>query len=657
MQRNAIDAGYDAADAIDETLAERGWLLIRADVHNGRSTIVARCKHGHEDRYREAELSDGKAQCWACETASIFLRARLRRSAAGWMTRNPYLGRNLSEIECECKYCETAQTFKLTHYLGKSALRCSRCPMKYSIGRAQVDPRSLMERCREHAKKNHWRRVRMKWRGLDLLLMMECQVGHTHSMIAEEFLAGHSRCDSCSKLHSTYAVRGTVYLADGLERLLRRVGWTVVSPDKLLPKTTLECACPHGHTQSIVKVQTNKFGPICTMCRKEVFEKRLELYGWRLDGLAEFDGHPTIKATCENGHRAEFDQEYLKKDCVSCYGCRPKNRLEVMIEALNAKGQRYEHMYYNSRATSIKYRCEEGHENVGPSGAVSNSGGVCATCAGKRRLKRAQGLAAKKAWHCVTDTPINATDETVTLQCQCGAVRGVLYKDLANRLKYCDCRKQSSIRARIARIARQRGGRCCSRVPIHNVTESVDLECGNGHRWSAVASNVISGSWCKQCGFDKRRRSVDDLREFAGLNNGECLSEDDASARDLVSWRCEYGHEFRRRRTDFKGCIKFCPKCKTGPAIVGPRANLKEDMLARCRASASERGGECLSNTYINFHSRLRWKCEKDHEWDAMPSNVVHKGSWCPQCSREERSGKPNRHHRQEAVGMNPAQK
>ncbi|WP_373322126.1 zinc-ribbon domain-containing protein [Paraburkholderia adhaesiva] len=44
------------------------------------------------------------------------------------------------------------------------------------------------------------------------------------------------------------------------------------------------------------------------------------------------------------------------------------------------------------------------------------------------------------------------------------------------------------------------------------------------------------------------------------------------------------------------------------------------------------RTGECLSERYVNNETKLRWRCAKGHEWEAVPASVI-KGSWCPQCA------------------------
>jgi len=49
------------------------------------------------------------------------------------------------------------------------------------------------------------------------------------------------------------------------------------------------------------------------------------------------------------------------------------------------------------------------------------------------------------------------------------------------------------------------------------------------------------------------------------------------------------------------------------------------------------RGGRCLSKEYWNNQTKLSWKCEEGHSWDALPRIIVQ-GSWCPQCIKTKRS-------------------
>ena len=51
---------------------------------------------------------------------------------------------------------------------------------------------------------------------------------------------------------------------------------------------------------------------------------------------------------------------------------------------------------------------------------------------------------------------------------------------------------------------------------------------------------------------------------------------------------------------------------------------------------AETRGGNCLSTAYVNARSKLTWQCQKRHQWQATPDNIIRKGSWCPICSARQ---------------------
>jgi len=49
------------------------------------------------------------------------------------------------------------------------------------------------------------------------------------------------------------------------------------------------------------------------------------------------------------------------------------------------------------------------------------------------------------------------------------------------------------------------------------------------------------------------------------------------------------------------------------------------------------RGGRCLSKEYWNIRTKLTWKCERGHSWDAFP-RIIIQGGWCLQCNKGKRS-------------------
>lgn len=53
---------------------------------------------------------------------------------------------------------------------------------------------------------------------------------------------------------------------------------------------------------------------------------------------------------------------------------------------------------------------------------------------------------------------------------------------------------------------------------------------------------------------------------------------------------------------------------------------------------AKKMNGECLSVKYLGTYSKAKWKCEKGHEWEAIPKSIK-KGHWCPYCNGRLREG------------------
>lgn len=83
------------------------------------------------------------------------------------------------------------------------------------------------------------------------------------------------------------------------------------------------------------------------------------------------------------------------------------------------------------------------------------------------------------------------------------------------------------------------------------------------------------------------------------------------------------GHIWEARPIDIKSG-SWCPKCYHN----------KDYYLNEIRELANQRGGECLSDEYINNKIKLRFRCERGHEWSTKPKSIKE-GTWCPQCYKK----------------------
>jgi hypothetical protein len=59
--------------------------------------------------------------------------------------------------------------------------------------------------------------------------------------------------------------------------------------------------------------------------------------------------------------------------------------------------------------------------------------------------------------------------------------------------------------------------------------------------------------------------------------------------------------------------------------------------IGEMREIAKSRGGKCLSKIYVNKKVKLKWQCSKGHIWKATP-DAVKRGTWCPACARSKGS-------------------
>ena len=92
-------------------------------------------------------------------------------------------------------------------------------------------------------------------------------------------------------------------------------------------------------------------------------------------------------------------------------------------------------------------------------------------------------------------------------------------------------------------------------------------------------------------------------------------------------WHCPSlkGHRWLLTASRFSGpLLRSCQRHFSGNAI---------HKLSVAQKTATVRGGQCISETYRNNYSKLRWRCEDGHEWDASLNSVKDGGTWCPNCA------------------------
>ena len=115
----------------------------------------------------------------------------------------------------------------------------------------------------------------------------------------------------------------------------------------------------------------------------------------------------------------------------------------------------------------------------------------------------------------------------------------------------------------------------------------------------------------------------------------EVLSKEYINSKNKLKLRCENGHEFESIFPNLrKGswCIHCANKSK------GDYHKLDLEHIKQF-VKKNYINSEVLSKEYINSKNKLRFRCEKGHEFESIfPS--IRKGHWCPECAIIKNSNK-----------------
>lgn len=174
------------------------------------------------------------------------------------------------------------------------------------------------------------------------------------------------------------------------------------------------------------------------------------------------------------------------------------------------------------------------------------------------------------------------------------------------------------------RIAEDRGGKCLSKVYVNSKTK-LRWQCAIGHQWEAIPDSSKQGKWCRICAGNEKL-SIENMHKIAEERGGKCLSEKYVNNKIPLLWQCEKGHMWEARPdSTIRG--HWCRKCGSKRG-----ANKKKLDIEEMRRIAEKRGGKCLSIRYTDAHTKLLWECGNGHRWIAKPGMIKH-GNWCRKCS------------------------
>jgi|TARA_B100001964_G_C14241360_1_gene605195 hypothetical protein len=158
--------------------------------------------------------------------------------------------------------------------------------------------------------------------------------------------------------------------------------------------------------------------------------------------------------------------------------------------------------------------------------------------------------------------------------------------------------------------------------------------CSEGHEWEAISSTITSGkSWCRICSYaqisEKQSTSDKEIKDLLESKDGKLIMiKRERNIGTQLSIECKFGHRWDTARLHHIKEGIWCPKC--GQKKL---AEHFKDSLEIFQEIAKDKGGKCLSDSYLNARHKLKFQCSEGHQWDGWPQSIK-KGSWCPHCRK-----------------------
>ena len=418
-------------------------------------------------------------------------------------------------------------------------------------------------------------------------------------------------------------------------------------------------------------------------------------YGGKCLSTEYHGNHISLKWQCSEGHIWEAMPSHIKHSgswCPICVGHKPLTIEDLIINA-TAKGGKCLSSEYLGNATKLHWQCKEGHTWWAAPRDI-RAGRWCLQCSGNapHTLDDAKELAIKRGGECLSTEYQNSKDKLKWKCCEghvwetdwshvnrghwcptCGttlsenicrgwfkAIFGVEFKkirpawlinletlkrmeldgfnaDMKLAFEYQGEQHTHPLYGEeILRKLKQRDKwkkTICTRnhvtlieIPYNVTYEDMGNYIVQECKKKGISTNV-DVSTINYLDFDVfSKKRLAEMQQLAIKRGGLCLSNIYHSTDKKMKWQCKHGHEWEARpRTIVNG--HWCPYCS------GRKGKYSIELM---HDIAKNRGGKCLSNTFVNIDSKLKWQCNQGHIWESTPYHVIKRKQWCRVCAGSE---------------------
>lgn len=300
----------------------------------------------------------------------------------------------------------------------------------------------------------------------------------------------------------------------------------------------------------------------------------------------------------------------------------------------------------------------------------------------KERLDRCKSFAKAKGGKCLSDKYVN-TQTKLDWMCSEGHIWMAAPTNIIYKGKWCpECSGNKKLTLQHAiDLAKKKGGECLSLAYVNSASK-LDWKCQFGHEWSACYNNIHHGSWCPYCiclfgetvvrlcfeklfeeRFVKIRPSwlsgleLDGYAENIGIafeyngpqhtDRDHVFYEDSIITRDQLKRKLCKDNGVLLLNIDYverneihliKNSVmnklhEFGFRLKE---IDIDESQIYPYKIEECKILAKQRGGKCLSESYLGYDKKLKWECSCGNVWETT-MYVISKGHWCPSCGNKRK--------------------
>lgn len=289
------------------------------------------------------------------------------------------------------------------------------------------------------------------------------------------------------------------------------------------------------------------------------------------------------------------------------------------------------------------------------------------------------------------------------ISCDRGHVQVTNYEKIRKKIFCRECFTEDRLQ-KAHLVAKRNNGECLTHE-YENNQSNFTWKCFQGHVWESKYSNVVnSGSWCPFCSSGIYERFCRESLEFIFQEkfpkkrpnwlkneNNNTLELDGFSEKLSIAFEHNGAYHYKdigyfnksrnlsQIKVDDHIKQKTC-KLKKIKLIIIPeiftilplkgfknhlmkefkrlkinppknfnkydvnKVNIKSCKIQELQKIAKEKGGFLLSDVYLGSQTKLTWKCNEGHIWEATAAQVKHE-TWCPKCSLKERAKKKTKNN------------